>query len=599
MSRNRLTLALAAILVAVFGSGCIEGNTRVERNTGESLVCQNEAELLAGACVCSPGFYGVECANACDCQNDAACDDGVSGIGTCTCAAGYYGPGCGGVCDCPTGVSCHECAGYKPTVVTPQTDSGRYWAHIRAEKVLDAAEGLAWFEVKPSSVEDWVWVTKTPPGPVGADLIDAWVAGLAPGTSHDYRVCNDDGSPEPTEDAVYCSEVISFYTSEPTSMLFVEVDSLDPTKLALEDGERFIPWGSNYVRVDTLNTINMLLEDAMYDPAGLAHIGADFDKLKNIAPGANLNVVRIHLRFHSFLLDPATPDHEALARLANVVEMAEDRGLYLMVTGLSYFFPADNPAWVTQQTTQEAHWTAQEIWWRHVSRALRHSPGVFAYDLVNEPYANSDSRVVDGEFQFNDHAGPTEYCSYGENVDIGKHGICFGQWVTPDGGGESPEVVAAEWTRRMTQAIRYVSYFVNDGNHLITVGVGGAFNMNSPFFSSPEVQDHLDFISPHLYPSSADNGQDKIDLAETLSDYGKPVIVGETFSLGPVSRLISETCNADTTQGWIGQFDGRTMDETCPPTSDPWNCIFFDLWYSIQAEFGPTILAGGCPAIVP
>lgn len=55
---------------------------------------------------------------------------------------------------------------------------------------------------------------------------------------------------------------------------------------------------------------------------------------------------------------------------------------------------------------------------------------------------------------------------------------------------------------------------------------------NNPFFDRT-VNQYLDFISPHLYPDAADNGTAKIQLAAALSSStGKPVIVGETFSLG-------------------------------------------------------------------
>jgi hypothetical protein len=151
-------------------------------------------------------------------------------------------------------------------------------------------------------------------------------------------------------------------------------------------------------------------------------------------------------------------------------------------------------------------------------------------------------------------------------------------------------------------AIRHTSIFPNDTRHLITIGVAGAFLINNPFFDA-SVNQYLDFISPHLYPDAADNGTAKIQLAATLSaSTGKPVIVGETFPLGgDPRRLISQTCNDGTAQGWIGQFDGRIAGETC---SQPGGCsvfgpVLYDSWYRLQAAYGPAILAGGCPARIP
>jgi hypothetical protein len=154
----------------------------------------------------------------------------------------------------------------------------------------------------------------------------------------------------------------------------------------------------------------------------------------------------------------------------------------------------------------------------------------------------------------------------------------------------------------MVGAIRHTGYFPNDSRHLITIGVAGAWLLDNPFFD-PSVNQYLDFISPHLYPDAADNGTAKIQLAAALSSStGKPVIVGETFPLGgDPRRLISQTCNDGTAQGWIGQFDGRIAGEVC---SQPGGCSTFgpavyDSWYRDQAEFGPTILAGSCPVRIP
>ncbi|MGH9889531.1 MAG: hypothetical protein ACREBE_28620, partial [bacterium] len=180
---------------------------------------------------------------------------------------------------------------------------------------------------------------------------------------------------------------------------------------------------------------------------------------------------------------------------------------------------------------------------------------------------------------------------------------CWGQHVTPDGAGRTSVQTAAQWTQRMVGAIRHTGFFPNDARHLITIGVAGAFLLGNPFFDAT-INQQLDFISPHLYPDGADNGTAKIGLAAALSaSTGKPVIVGETFPFGggDPRRLISQTCNDGPAQGWIGQFDGRIAGEPC---AQPGGCLVFgpaiyDSWYLDQADFGPTIRAGGCPPRIP
>jgi hypothetical protein len=299
----------------------------------------------------------------------------------------------------------------------------------------------------------------------------------------------------------------------------------------------------------------------------------------------------MHLQLHTFLIDATTPNRKALANYAHVIELAEDHNLYVMVTGLNYFFPADNPTWVALQSDAD-HWNTQAVWWNAVAHALANSPGVFAYDLMNEPYA-AGGTVIDGYDRWTT-APYNQYCDYGSDPDAGIHGTCFGQYVSNGQSGQPPEQIAAAWTSKMKDAIRYTSGAPNDTRHFITIGVG-AFGLANVFQGSDAVRQQLDFQSPHLYPSSSDNGDAEIQLAAVLSDAGKPVIAGETFTFGPVRRLISQACNADTVQGWFGQYDGLRLADPCPTIG----CALFDAWYQVQADYGPTMRDGGCPPLIP
>jgi len=486
-------------------------------------------------------------------------------------------------------------AGADSCRVPPPVEVGRYWAHITGYGTAPGA-GTFWIEYRPSAITSWVFVAKTPPRTVtaGSDLstMSEWLYGLVPGTSYDFRACTAD-----TAGTVVCDETeppFKFTTSAPTAMRWVSVDPSNSRHLILDNGQRFVPWGNNYVFVHGTSNTQQLVETDMYSAAGLARIGADLHTLTNVAPpdGA-LNVVRMHLQLHTFLVDPTTVNREAFARFAQVIELAENRNIYVMVTGLNYFFPGHNPPWVGEQTSEAEHWATQSLWWNSMATALANSPGVFAYDLMNEPYTNGGSIDASGKAHYT-IVGPTEFCDYGADPATGRPGTCFGQYITATAGTRPPATIAADWAGRMVHAIRFSGFFQNDARHLVTVGTG-AFGMNNPFNSSTAVHQVLDILAPHLYPD-ANNGQDAINLAAAIAALTtKPIIAGETFTFGPADRLISNACNDNTVQGWIGQWDGRVLGDPCGTLG----CFLFDAWYAIQRNYGPTIRGGGCPARIP
>jgi hypothetical protein len=466
----------------------------------------------------------------------------------------------------------------------PNAEAGRYWARIGGYGSA-VENGTAWFEYRPSTITSWGFVPRTPVRPVVAgedlSLADEWLYGLEPGTVYEYRMCHADFAGTTTCDET--SPAYSFTTRAPSGLPWIELDPTNSRHLRLETGERFTAWGNNYVAPNHTGLPNQLFEDQMYSETGQAFILADLARLRNLGPPTGRsNVIRIHLQFEGFLLDPVTPNREALARLARLVELAEDQELRVMITGLNYFFPADNPAWVALQTEAE-RWASQALWWNQVASAIAKSPGVFAFDLMNEPYAQGGGVLADGRSRFTTVA-PDAYCDYGEDASQGRHGTCFGQYVTATPGTRTASEIMAEWTRRMVQAITFDR----------PVGAG-AFGMSNPINSSPAVHQHLDFLSPHLYPDR-NNGQDAIDLAAAIAAIStQPIIAGETFPFGPVDRLISQTCNAGTVQGWFGQYDGRTLGEPCGAGV----CWLFDVWYALQRDWSTVMLAGGCPAPIP
>jgi hypothetical protein len=301
------------------------------------------------------------------------------------------------------------------------------------------------------------------------------------------------------------------------------------------------------------------------------------------------------------MADGKTINRHAVAMVARLIEQVEDHGFHVMLTGLAYHYPADNPKWVAEQTEKE-HWATQARWWRNVAQALRHSPGVFAYELISEP-ATGEAQVTHGLAGWSG-VPHDEYCTFGRNPQIGKHGRCFVQRIVRELAGRDRDELASEWTRLMVDAIRRRGALQNDSRHLITIGMGGSPRV-STHFKTPPVLAQLDFLSPHLYPEADDNGQSKIELATHLSAMapGKPVIVGETFPLRAsaktVERMISQICNSGAAQGWIGQYDGRRSGDPPARGQDDRAPRVFDAWYLLQRDLGMQMIDGGCPLWIP
>src|SRR3954452_3343401 len=87
--------------------------------------------------------------------------------------------------------------------------------------------------------------------------------------------------------------------------------------------------------------------------------------------GLGANVVRVHLQFGKFMDGPAEPNPRSLERLAKLVALAEETGLYLDLTGLGSYRKADVPAWY-DALDEPARWAVQA---RSGRRSRHDAPG--------------------------------------------------------------------------------------------------------------------------------------------------------------------------------------------------------------------------------
>jgi hypothetical protein len=80
-------------------------------------------------------------------------------------------------------------------------------------------------------------------------------------------------------------------------------------------------------------------------------------------------------------------------------------------------------------------------------------------------------------------------------------------------------------------------------------------------FYAPEVGAKLDFVSVHFYPKSGE--VDKALKALAVYDVGKPLVIEEMFplkcGLPDLDQFVTQS--AKTTDGWIGFYWGRTLEE--------------------------------------
>ena len=296
------------------------------------------------------------------------------------------------------------------------------------------------------------------------------------------------------------------------------------------DGRTFTPWGFNYDH----DPKGRLLED--YWEMEWDRVERDFRAMKKL--GAN--VVRIHLQVGKFMEAAAKANEKSLARLAKLLELAKNVGVYLDVTGLGCYEKKDVPVWY-DKLTEQARWQAQAFFWEAVARTCATSDVVFCYDLMNEPIVPG-GRVDSGDWL----PGPF----------AGKY---FVQFITLDQAGRPRPTIAREWIATLARAIRR-----HDKRHLITVGLVD-WSLDRPGLSSGfvpgKISDDLDFLCVHDYP-------EKGKVADALSKLagfavGKPVVIEETFPLRCSMAEFADFMDASKKHacGWIGFYWGKTPEE--------------------------------------
>jgi len=347
---------------------------------------------------------------------------------------------------------------------------------------------------------------------------------------------------------------------------FIKLSPDRATFIRASASEKITPWGLNYDRDHKLR----LLED--YWDKEWPTVESDFREMKLL----DANVVRIHLQFGKFMNLPTEPNAENLDRLRKLVLLAESQRLYLDITGLGSYRTRDVPAWY-DDLDESSRWAAQASFWEAIAKTLADRPGVFCYDLVNEP-------VIPAE-KVDDWVHP-----------LALAGFHYVQHVVLDPAGRNADDIARQWTRQMTAAIRK-----HDKQRLITIGmlpIKPADTEKSHGFVPATLKDDLDFIALHLYPESK-----KLDEAMAtlkIFDVGRPVVIEEIFPLTTTPKELAQFIEQSRplADGWIGFYWGKTVEEMKddPGPFDKAMLAWLELFKKLAPTSQPAAAAVASPA---
>lgn len=306
----------------------------------------------------------------------------------------------------------------------------------------------------------------------------------------------------------------------PPKMLHIHAQG---DQLVDENNTRFRVWGFNYGAGDP-----GLTEKLWTSAARWSELKQDFKDMKDL--GANS--VRLHLQAHEFLIDPNKIAPQKIEGLKRTVAIAQEQGLYLLITGLGAYLKKEQPSWYTS-LNDSMRWVAHETFWREIAKAVGSSPVILGYDLMNEP-------ITGGEPEQGWTPGkPFGGYNYIQNIALNSDKKPLLQVLTP-------------WIDKLSAAIR-----ISDQKHFITVGY-----LSFPIFAT--TAPHLSCMSTHLYPpdeSSAD--------AQSIQTFKTsiPLLITEIFPLNSSAENVEKFIRNQNrnVSGWMWHYGGKTPEEMGEP----------------------------------
>lgn len=232
--------------------------------------------------------------------------------------------------------------------------------------------------------------------------------------------------------------------------------------------------------------------------------------------GMGANTIRLHMDLWWFIDGPNKDALEVLPgpleNLLFFLEVCRQNGVYVLLSGNNTWDPSIIPGWFDELSYAD-RWDVSEFFWIEIATAVvgsGNASAVLGYELANEPSMNADP---DWEWYGDDVFGIGIYY---------RHLIARG----PDVG----DATVRDWIIQLRDAIKAV-----DPQGLVTVGT---FPFFTGSFGYENIEDLLDFLSPHCYPPFEFFGQTLEEMLGYLNGWTasiKPLVIGETslWSLVP------------------------------------------------------------------
>lgn len=293
------------------------------------------------------------------------------------------------------------------------------------------------------------------------------------------------------------------------------------------DGKPIRMWGLNF------SAPQGLLEDDWTQPEKWLIIEKNIKDIK----GWGANLVRVAVQYNTMMNNPTEPNQANLKQLRKLALLAQENGLYFMVSGLGAFRKADQPAWY-DSLDEATRWATQALYWESIAGAIGDIPALFSYELMNEPIVPSAAtdRWLPG---------------------TGLGGYFFTQNITRTPNGRGLKEIMSSWITTLTTAIRK-----KDTRTPVTVGF-----LSYAVFG--QFSDELDINNTHIYPKTGEEAASDTLIQKFLSN--KPFIVTETFTLNIGSddweKWVKQ--NNAFVAGWVGMHPGKTQHELTPPQTIP------------------------------
>src|ERR1035438_6428336 len=148
-------------------------------------------------------------------------------------------------------------------------------------------------------------------------------------------------------------------------------------------GKPFVPFGLTYFRSGTG------WAPPVWKKFEADATRRDFIRMKELG----VNCVRVFISYGSFYQEPGKLEPEGLAEFDQVLELAEEQGIYVHPTGPDHW--EGSPEWARgDRMADEGALAATETFWRRFAGRYRGRTVLFGYDLRNEPEMGWDGPVM-------------------------------------------------------------------------------------------------------------------------------------------------------------------------------------------------------------